>query len=317
MGKKKNQEASVEERMESRSAYEKIPQWLENNKDIIARKQKTNVDGEMVDKNPSLFPCIKATVFNQSKLKGHPYDNLCACVKYLVENVMNITPATFYNIYNTQFLKEYKLYSGIMHLIDEAPEEVQKECYFNHKDILFKSVWPEFYEKNIAGSITPYDILFANNEKKDMFKSCIIRAGQVKTISSKDKGTKYGAAVDEILFDAIKEQLFAVTGQCETIPDAFYVLGEYSKKKEENGGNDIAISRGYKSILDFFYLNLPEDFQVKYGLEYLDAREACGLSREPVLEIAILTRLGEVDRLRQYAFMGGDDEVLPEEYDAM
>jgi hypothetical protein len=46
----------------------------------------------------------------------------------------------------------------------------------------------------------------------------------------------------------------------------------------------------------------------------LDAREKVGLDREPVLEIAIRTRCGDIDGLRKFAFLGGDDEVMPEEY---
>lgn len=291
-----------------KSAYEKIPVWVEEHKHIINRKQKLDKDGNKVDKKPSLFPCVKAVLFNQSKLKGQKYEDLCATIKYIVEDVMKISPATFYNTYDTAFMKQHKMYPGIMSLIDQTPPEIHKECYFNHKDIVFRNVWPDFYEKNIANSVTPHDILYATNKKKDMFKSNIIRAGKVDTIIKKDKGTKFGDLVDEMLFDAIQAELFVESRMCSTIPEAFYVLGELSKpskKEETNGGNDIAMSRGYKSILDFFYLNLPSAMQERFGVAYLDARKEAGLEQEPVLEIAILTRVGEIERLEEYGFLDG------------
>lgn len=306
MGSKIEKKATSKEIETVKSAYARIPVWVEENKNVIDRKQKVDEFGNKVDKKPSLFPCVKAMLFNQSKLKGQKYEDLCASVKYIVEEVMKISPATFYNTYDTNFMKKHKMYPGITSLIEMTPPEIQKECCFNHKDIVFRNVWPEFYEKNLANSVTPHDILYATNKKKDMFKSNIIRAGKVDTIIKKDKGTKFGDLVDEMLFDAIKAELFVESKLCSTIPEAFYVLGELSKpakKEEQNGGNDIAVSRGYKSILDFFYLNLPSEMQVNFGLEYLDARERVNLASEPVLEIAILAKLGEVDRLKDYGFL--------------
>lgn len=298
----KNQ-ASQEEIEEAKSAYSKIPKWLEENKNVINRKQKVGNDGKVEEKRPSLFPCVKAMLFNQSKLKGQQYEDLCASVRYIVEEVMRISPSTFYNTYDTKFMKEHKMYPGITSLIEQTPPEIQKECYFNHKDIVFRTVWPEFYEKNIANEITSRDIVYATNSKKDMFKSNILRAGQVKNIIKKDKGSKFGDLVDEMLFDAIQEH-FLVGGICSTIPEIFLLLGDISnpsnKNAEETGGNDIAISRGYKSILDFFYLNLPEQMQEIYGMPYLDIRKDCGLKAEPILEIAILTRLGRTEMLESY-----------------
>lgn len=307
MGSKVEKIATKRELEEVKSAYARIPIWVEENKNIIPRKQKVDENGNKVDKKASLFPCVKAMLFNQSKLKGQKYEDLCASVRYIVEEVMKINPATFYNTYDTNFMKKHKMYPGIQSLIELTPPEIQKECCFNHKDIVFRNVWPEFYEKNLANSVTPHDILYATNKKKDMFKSNIMRAGKVDTIIKKDKGTKFGDLVDEMLFDAIQAELFVESKLCSTIPEAFYVLGELSKpakKEEQNGGNDIAMSRGYKSILDFFYLNLPAQMQERFGIEYLDARKQANLASEPILEIAILAKLNEVDRLKEYGFLG-------------
>lgn len=313
MSVKVEKNATKQEIETVKSAYARIPLWVTEHKDVIDRKQKVDKDGNKVDKKPSLFPCVKAMLFNQSKLKGQKYEDLCSSVKYIVEDVMKISPATFYNTYDTNFMKQYKMYPGIQSLIEQTPPEIQKECCFNHKDIVFRNVWPEFYDKNLANSVTPHDILYATNKKKDMFKSNIIKAGKVDTIVKKakeaefGKGTKFGDLVDEMLFDAIKAELFVESKLCSTIPEAFYVLGELSKpakKEEQNGGNDIAMSRGYKSILDFFYLNLPPEMQERFGIEYLDARERVNLESEPILEIAILAKLGEIEKLKSYGFLG-------------
>lgn len=311
MGSKIEKNATQKEIEDVKSAYERIPKWVENNKNVIDRKQKIDENGNKVDKKPSLFPCVKAMLFNQSKLKGQKYEDLCASVKYIVEDVMKISPATFYNTYDTNFMKQHKMYPGITNLIELTPPEIQKECCFNHKDIVFRNVWPDFYEKNLANSVTPHDILYATNKKKDMFKSNIMRAGKVDTIIKKDKGTKFGDLVDEMLFEAIDKELFSNSKICSSIPDAFYVLGEMSrpsKKDDQNGGNDIALSRGYKSILDFFYLNLPPDIQEANGLKYLETRKKVNLAPEPVLEIAILTRLKRFDMLKEYGFLDCEEE---------
>lgn len=316
MGTKGEKNATNREIEEVKSAYARIPLWVEENKNIINRKQKTDENGNKVDKKASLFPCVKSMLFNQSRLKGQKYEDLCASVRYIVEDVMKINPATFYNTYDTNFMKKHKMYPGILSLIAQTPPEIQKECCFNHKDIVFKNVWPEFYEKNLENSVTPHDILYATNKKKDMFKLNIIRAGKVDTIIKKDKGTKFGDLVDEMLFDAIQAELFVESKLCSTIPESFYVLGELSKpakKEEQNGGNDIAVSRGYKSLLDFFYLNLPTEMQERFGIEYLDARKQANLEPEPILEISILARLGETEKLKSYGFLGlqyDDDEDL-------
>lgn len=286
------------------SCYDgKIQKWLEKNKDVIVRKPKKDENGNFVEKKPNLMSVVKAVLFNQSRLKGIPHEDLSEAIRYIVVEIMDITPQTFYNIYDTNFLKKHKIYSAVTQLIDNAPDEIQAECCFNHKDILFRCLWKDFYDKNLAGSVTAHDILYADNSKKDMFKSNIVRAGQVKNIVKKDKAAKHGALVDEILFNAIAEEMFINSHLCSTYHDCFYVLGELSKKEEQNGGNDIAISRGYKSILDFFYLNLPCEMQEQYGLEYLEARKASGLTPEPVIEIAILTRLKELDKLKEYGFL--------------
>lgn len=300
---------SEEERAEIRSSYDKIPMWLNANKDVIKRKPKKDAQGNMVEKSANLIPVLKTITMNQSRIKGTPYEQMVAALRYLVENVMEISPQTFYNKYDTVFLKQYKLYSAVMYLIDNAPGDIKKECYFNHKDILFRSLWPEFYEKNLAGSITAHDILYADNDTKDMFKSNIIRAGQVKNISKKDKGCSDGELVDEMLFEAIKQELFVDSKLCSTMKECFYVLGELSKKEEQNGGNEIAQSRGYRSILDFFYLNLPASIQEDKGLDFLEARKNAGLAPEPIMEVAILARLGEYDRLAMEYKVGEEDMI--------
>ena len=294
----------VKENQDLCSCYDgKVQVWLEGNKNVIDRKPKKNKDGNLVEKKPNLMSVVKAVLLNQSRLKGVLYEDLAEAIRYIVSDIMGISPQTFYNIYDTNFLKKHKIYSAVTQLIDNAPDEIQAECCFNHKDILFRCLWKDFYDKNLAGSITSHDILYADNSKKDMFKSNIIRAGQVKNIVKKDKASKHGALVDEILFNAIAEEMFINSHLCNTYQDCFYVLGELSKKEEQNGGNDIAISRGYKSILDFFYLNLPCEIQERYGMEYLKARKESGLSPEPIIEISILTRLGRVEDLKQYGFL--------------
>ena len=307
------------EKYEIRSAYSKIGPWLEENKGVINRKQKKGADGKMVDKKASLIPTVKAIIFQQSKIKGTPYEELSAAIRYIVEEVMGLTPSTFYNKYDTVFLKEFKIYPAVMNLIDNAPESVQIECCFNHKDILFKSLWPDFYEKNLAGSITAHDILFAENGKKDMFKSNIIRAGQVKNITSKDKGTKFGALVDEMLFDAITEDLYQ-NGTFQSIKELFQALGALSvatKKDEMVGGNEIAISRGYKSILDFYYLNLPDSIQIAHARDFLNAREESGLAPEPMLEIMILAKLRDFDGLQKYGFLSDEKQAEEDSCDSI
>lgn len=298
---------SEEEKSSIRSSYDKIPAWLAENKGVIKRRPKKGADGTLVEKSANLIPVLKTVTMNQSRIKGTPYEQMVAALRYLVENVMEISPQTFYNKYDTVFLKQYKLYSAVMYLIDNAPDEIQKECCFNHKDILFRSLWPDFYEKNLAGNITAHDILYANNDTKDMFKSNIIRAGQVKNISKKDKGCRAGELVDEILFDAIQKELFVESKLCKNMKECFYVLGELSKEEEGNGGNEIARSRGYRSILDFFYLNLPAQIQEEKGLDFLEARKNAGLPSEPIMEIAILVKLGEYDRLAEEYGIGEED----------
>lgn len=280
---------------ENESIYYRIVTFASNVQKEKAQKLVDNGKYETLDKAlentpvPNVMSVVK-NIAMKKPVTSSSFEEKIAAINHVVTKIMDITPVQFYAIWSTDFNKKYALYSTINAIAKEAPLEIKKECFFDTKMTFFRTVWPDVYEKYIKSNTKCVDIYYASGE----LKAGLIRAGSTDGIAKKKKTATYGNDVDEILMDAICDMLFDVCG-FEDVDDMFRFLGNNSKEYYEKKSNDkdyagiceIVESRGYTSLLDFYFLKCPEHFQKKYAADFLLHRRLSHIPREPLIEIAV------------------------------
>ena len=284
--------------------------------------------------DPKVISTAKNLVFsnNQSstvqtdginnKIKN--YNNLARGVKFIVEEVMGLTPREYDAIYSNKLNYQAHIDYAIRKIVDGADISVNKKTLFVSKQTLFAIVWPEYYNKNY-GNPQPWQIFNAEGE----IKSGFIRAGKPRSDKDQEEGvgreqlqngnfstkkkkktaTNHGDEVDKLLYWAMTNMLAPVE---ITTKQLFRSLANPKKYGWNKHGfvQIIQARKCYPSVLDFYFLNSPKAFQEDHLYEYYDAREEEGLPKEPALEI--LMRAYEY---AQYGYQGGKNRNREEEPD--
>lgn len=218
-------------------------------------------------------------------------------VKYIVEQVMELTPAEYDAIYSTVLNQRATIDHAIRKIVNSAPSSVVTETLFNNKAILFKMCWPEYYEEHFPKP-TPMQVFNATGETK----GDLIRAGKIKELpedeekkllsngrfSSAKKERKrvynHGKEVDKVVYWAMTSilPLFEMT-----TPQLFLGLAKpRSAGWSRYGFVKIIEARGcYPTPLDFYMWNSPAEWQLEHVDEYMEARKKAKLAPVPALDL--------------------------------
>lgn len=230
--------------------------------------------------------------------KTKNYTTLQGAVRYIVEEVMGLTPAEYDAIYSAKLNQKASIDHAIRKIISAAPAEVQADALFDGKQIVFAMCFPEYYKEHHK-KITAWDIFDATGETK----SGLIHAGKIKEISEtisegailkkngsfsvqkeRKRAYNHGEEVDKICYNAMKEifSLFKMTTR-----ELFLVLSQPKNSSfGKYGINQIIEARGcYPSTLDFYMWNSPVDYQLEHFDEYIQVRNEMHLPRIAALDL--------------------------------
>ena len=225
-------------------------------------------------------------------------DTIVSAIRYIVEEVMELTPAEYDALYSVTFNQKGLLDHAIRKVASWVPATVRKETLFDNKRILFKMCWPEYYQTHFDKP-TAYNIFYADGE----IKSNLSRAGKPKQVineieevrilnngsfSSAKKARKrvysYGAEVDEVVFKA----MWNMFGYLNISTKELFDCLANPKKSSFNkiGCMKIIEKREcYPSPLDFFMWNSSVEYQMEHIDEYMEARKNAKLPELPILEL--------------------------------
>lgn len=230
--------------------------------------------------------------------KTKNYTTLQSAVRYIVEEIMQLTPAEYDAIYSSKLNQKASIDHAIRKIIAAAPAEVQAEALFDGKQIVFAMCFPEYYKEHHK-KITAWDIFDAQGE----IKSGLSHAGKIKEINEiQSKGAtlkkngsfsdqkerkrmyNHGEEVDKICYNAMKEifSLFKMTTR-----ELFLILSQpKSSSFGKYGINQIIESRGcYPSTLDFYMWNSPVEYQLEHFDEYIKVRKEMHLPHIEALDL--------------------------------
>lgn len=223
--------------------------------------------------------------------------NLQAAVKYIVEEVMELTPAEYDAIYSTALNQRTSLDHAIRKIVNYAPSSIHISANFDNKAILFKMCWPEYYEKHFVKP-TPMEIFNATGE----VKGNLIRAGRVKDVPINEEEAKilnngkfstakkerkrvynHGKEVDKVVYQSMKSilPLFEMT-----TPELFLSLAKPRAAGWSKYGfvKVINARECYPTPLDFYMWNSSPEWQLEHIEEYMEARRKAKLEPIPAVE---------------------------------
>lgn len=232
-----------------------------------------------------------------NKLKN--YDLLKAAVKWIVEEVMELTPEEYDCIWSNTLNTKACIDYAIRKLVNGADSKTNASTLFHQKKTLLKLVWPEHYAKHYSEPV-PWDIFDAKGE----VKSALIKAGKPKEFisatetegreelsngkfsSRKERKHNYnhGDEVDSLLYWAMSNVFQFI--EIKTI-DLFSSLANPKSCGWNKYGfvQIIAARKCYPSPLDFYMLNSPQEYQLAHLEEYMTARQKAGLKPVPALDV--------------------------------
>ena len=232
--------------------------------------------------------------------KQKNYAVLVEATRYIVEEIMGLTPAEYDAIYSAALNQKACIDYAARKIVQGASAAINAEALFDAKKTLFRICWPDYYRETYKKP-QPRDIFYAQGE----IKSALIRAGRVRLFNDATDGVgidilqngrfstkkkerrrvyNHGDEVDKIVYWAMD----AIFSQIEiTTSDLFDSLANPKKHGWDSYGfTDIIEGRGcYPSPLDFYMLNSPQDYQLAHIEEYIAAREKAGLEEVKALTI--------------------------------
>lgn len=216
---------------------------------------------------------------NQSK------DSLIKPYRYIVQNIMGLTPAEYDAIFSTALNQACGLSYAERIIVENAPESIKQRAMFNQKAIFFLCVFPEYWESTHP-DYKPGDVFFAKGD----IKASLIRASK-----------KNGKTVDKILYWSFSRVLPVFKFNTR---DMFIVLANPVKAKF-NHYPILNIYNKYRalcypSLLDFYFLNSPVEFQREHVEEYMEVREMTGLPQVPILD-AMFKNFDKYERAQMMA----------------
>lgn len=206
----------------------------------------------------------------------------CNAVRFIVEYILELTPAEYDSLYNAKFNASVSLSYTIKRIVEECPSWIRKECMFSQKKILLRMCWPEYYKEHYP-PLSEWEILQADSDMRGDLKHA--GNGQKTSFSH----TKHVDEVNEILYNAINKTWPIMFGG--TVRDMFTALANPKESGIHRLGaiNIIMDRKEYPSPLDFYFLQSPAEFQARHLHEYLQVREASGLA--PVKTLSIISNM--------------------------
>ncbi len=244
----------------------------------IATKATCGPDEKITVGNESITAGASAFFSGSNATKEPLYIKMLA-LDWIIRDVMEISPYEFYTHYSTEKNKEFSLNYLINSIVENAPDQIKVEACFDTKNILFRFMYPELYEKQIIKldtQVSGYQIFFCDEH----IKSGLCRAGNTEKMATSKSFKAYGDLVDQVLVQAIEDVIFGEL-ELESAREIFLYLANesalyYDKtaaKSKIAGINQVVEKRGFTSLLDYYYLKCGRDFQEKYCHEFHEVRE--------------------------------------------
>lgn len=211
---------------------------------------------------------------------------ITAAVKYIVEEVMGLTPEEYDALYSTTLNQKAAISHAIRKIVNNAPTSVITGALFDNKAILFKMCWSDYYDKKYKKP-TAMDIFNATGE----VKGNLVRAGRVKELPSdnmerrilqngkfssavqeRKRAYNHGAEVDKVLYWAMSNILPLFEMKTSEL---FLTLAKPRLAGWSRYGfvKVIEARECYPTPLDFYMWNSPVEYQMEHFEEYITARE--------------------------------------------
>lgn len=208
-------------------------------------------------------------------------------MKMIIEVLAGLTPDEYCKLYCAKINDMLKVDNLKNDIISLAPVEMLTECCFDSKRILFKSVFPEYYEKNFP-KIIDVDIFFASGELKSGMKHRARPLNEFE-MDNKSKRVNYGNEIDKIIYNNVRSLLMEKSNY--DYGDVLFFFSNWellvnNTKTKKPGFYEIIEERGcYEHPLDFFFINSPFEEQVKYMDEYIKLRNGIkNLGKNPQID---------------------------------
>ena len=204
-----------------------------------------------------------------------------ATLKHMVSDMCGLTVDEFSTLYSTSFCKKIMTENIGRKITSYASEKIKAECLFDQKRMLFKMVYPEYYERTFP-PITAKDIYLASSD----LKSNLVRAGRIFDENGEKVGC--GEIVDKIIHNAITE-VMASSDVTDTV-EIMRLLADTKRLKASEEGIpgcfSIIEERGcYACPLDFYFLNLKPSDQAYVIDDYMKIRnEFKSIKKEPLID---------------------------------
>lgn len=277
---------------------------LSQKREDAIRKAEAFRNNQTSGANSKVISAAKRLIFEDHQsdeldtTKTGRLSNVQAAVRYIVEEVMELTPLEYDAIYSTSLNQRVTLDHAIRKIINEAPSRVVTETLFDNKATLFKMCWPEYYEEHYSKP-TAMQIFNATGE----VKGNLVRAGRAKELPKEEESAKlldngkfssakkerkrtynHGEEVDKVVYWSMKSILPLFEMKTS---DLFLSLAKpRSAGWSRYGFVKIIEARGcYPSPLDFYMWNSPVEYQLDHIEEYMEAREKAGLPHVAALDI--------------------------------
>lgn len=216
-----------------------------------------------------------------------------AAVRYIVEEIMGLTPAEYDAIYSTALNRKCMLQNPVRRIISFAPRQAWKDALFDNKAVLFRMCWPEYYAEQFpqpnpmrvfhcTGNVRGNLIRAARiKEPEQAAHECRIlsngKFSSVKTGNDPSVSGGHGRDVDRIIYQAMRQilPLFEMT-----TPELFLSLAKPKQSGwSKYGFVKVIEARGcYQTPLDFYMFNSPPQWQMARMDDYMKARRLTGLA---------------------------------------
>ena len=255
--------------------------------------------------SPSVMALAKNIVLGNYTSQKNPLAIKIAAIRYAVEKVMELDAEGMYSLWSTNFLKKTNLYAHVNSVIENAPEKIAEECFFDSKLTFFATVWPEEFEKIKEESYSSSSIFFGKGDKQKGVVKSLADAGDVSKVM-RGKECKYGASVDKIVMGIVEDVVYS-SCDLNDVDEVLKFLSAFdTKRKSLKKHSEIAQvvkARGYTSLMDFYFLNLPGEVQKNNLFSYLYHREKAELPHEDCIDNYVKAyyfceKYGNVNRAR-------------------
>lgn len=229
-----------------------------------------------------LFSCYDGTMMSRlpaAKKRQLDIDALC----FIVTRVYCLTPEQLDSIWSRETLVRMGISALVKEIVNTADDRLKEATLFDRKQIILHECFPEYYACTYPERYEVLEVIRASGQTlRNLRKAGKIDAGTVMTLVQSDKDTgkarlgNSGEIVDRITYHALYVYLKTALGTMD--------MGEHFQaltppfpgflRLKTLGVVKIINSRGcWASLLDFYYLNSPEEIQKQYFQTYRQLRE--------------------------------------------